>query len=409
MMNTKNHGLTEFIWKGKDKTRKEFSGNIYALDEKSVRIELRRQGINASRIYKKRTYFSISIKKTNIKSEDIAVFSRQFATMLNAGVPIVQALDIISHSCEKSSMQNLLQQLKIDVESGNSLSKSLQKYPIYFDNLFCNLISVGEQAGILETLLDKIAIYKEKNESVKKKLKKAMIYPASVTAVAIIVSGILLIFVVPVFENLFKSFGADLPIFTKMVIHLSNQVQNYWWLIALLLAVGSYAFLFFKRTSESFNYFLDKQILKIIVIGLVANKSIIARFSRTLSLMSAAGVPLVNSLESVAETCGNRIYRDAVLQIREEVATGQRLQFAVQKSGLFPHMVEQMIAIGEESGTLDKMLGKIADFYEEDVDNLLGNLSSLIEPAIMITLGILIGGLVVAMYLPIFQLGAAIH
>jgi type IV pilus assembly protein PilC len=399
---------SEFTWVGKDKARRNTSGTIFAADEKAGRIELRKQGINVTKIRKKgATLFSKRTQK--ITPADIAIFARQLATMLNAGVPVVQALDIVGRGNENLSMRHLLLTIKVDVESGDSLTQALRKHPAYFDDLFCNLIEAGERAGVLESLLEKIATYKEKSETMKKKIKKALTYPISVVIVAIIVTAVLLIFVVPVFEDLFKSFGADLPVFTKMVIAMSKWMQAYWWIIGAIITGLIYAFKYFKKTSEPFNYFLDKQILKTSVVGVIINKSAIARFSRTLATMSAAGVPLVESLESAAGTCGNRVYRDAVLRVREEVAIGQRLQFAIQESGLFPHMVVQMIAIGEESGALDAMLSKVADFYEEEVDNLVDNLSSLMEPMIMVILGVLVGGLIVAMYLPIFKLGSAIH
>ncbi len=398
----------EFAWTGKDKTRRMTSGILIAIDEKVARNELRRLGIIVTRIKKKNT--SLFAKRPpKIKSSDIAIFARQLATMLNAGIPIVQALDIIGRKHENHSVRDLLLVIKIDVESGNSLTQALKKHPLYFDELFCNLIEAGEQAGVLETLLEKIATYKEKNELMKKKIKKATTYPISVMIIAFIVTAILLVFVVPVFEDLFKSFGADLPIFTKMVIAMSNWMQNYWWLISGLIIGLIFTFKFFKKTSKPFNYFLDQQILNISVVGSIMAKSAISKFVRTLATMSAAGVPLVESLESAAGTCGNLLYKEAVLKAREEVIIGQRLQFAIQESGLFPYMVVQMIAIGEESGSLDAMLSKVADFYEEEVDNLVDNLSSLMEPMIMMILGILVGGLIVAMYLPIFKLGSAIH
>jgi type IV pilus assembly protein PilC len=398
----------EFAWTGKDKARRKATGIIFAADEKGVHAELRRQGINVTKIRKKSaSLFSKRIQK--VQPADIAIFARQLATMLNAGVPVVQALDIVGRGNENTSMRDLLLAIKVDVESGDSLTQALRKHPAYFDDLFCNLIEAGERAGVLESLLEKIATYKEKSESMKKKIKKALTYPISVVIIAFIVTAVLLIFVVPVFEDLFKSFGADLPAFTKLVIAMSKWMQAYWWIMVAIITGAIYTFKFFKKTSEPFNYFLDKQILKTTVVGVIITKSAIARFARTLATMSAAGVPLVESLESAAGTCGNRVYKNAVLRVREEVAIGQRLQFAIQESGLFPHMVVQMIAIGEESGALDAMLSKVADFYEEEVDNLVDNLSSLMEPMIMMVLGVLVGGLIVAMYLPIFKLGSAIH
>ncbi|MEI6745665.1 MAG: type II secretion system F family protein [Methylococcaceae bacterium] len=398
----------EFTWVGKDKLRRKATGEITAIDENAARIDLRRQGITVTRFRKKSP--SLFTKRVqSITAADIAIFARQLATMLNAGVPVVQALDIVGQGHENLSMRSLLLTIKNDVESGDSLTQALRKHPDQFDELFCNLVEAGERAGVLESLLDKIAVYKEKSESMKKKIKKALTYPVAVVMIAFIVTAVLLVFVVPVFEDLFKSFGADLPVFTKMVIAMSKWMQAYWWVIAAILTAAFYIFKFFKRTSEPFNYFIDKTLLNVSVVGVIINKSAIARFSRTLATMSAAGVPLVEALESCAGTCGNRVYEAAVLHIRDEVAVGQRLTFAIKESGLFPHMVQQMVQIGEESGALDAMLSKVADFYEEEVDNMVDNLSSLMEPMIMMVLGVLVGGLIVAMYLPIFKLGSAIH
>lgn len=397
-----------FAWSGTNKGRKKVSGEITAENEKEARADLRKKGINISHL-KKKSAPLFSTPAPKITPGDIAIFARQLATMLNAGIPVVQALDIVGHGNENSSMRELLLTIKAEVESGDSLSQALEKHGEYFDNLFCNLIEAGERAGVLESLLDKIATYKEKSESMKKKIKKALTYPIAVIIVAVLVTVILLVFVVPVFEDLFQSFGADLPVFTKMVIAMSKWMQANWWIMGGIIAAITYTFKFFRKRSEPFNYFIDKMLLKMAVIGIIISKSAIARFARTLSTMSAAGVPLVESLESAAGTCGNRLFQDAVLAMRDEVATGQRLQYAISESGLFPHMVQQMVAIGEESGALDNMLSKVADFYEEEVDNLVDNLSSLMEPMIMVILGILVGGLIVAMYLPIFKLGSAIH
>jgi type IV pilus assembly protein PilC len=305
-------------------------------------------------------------------------------------------------------MRELILGIKVDIEGGDTLAESLRKNPIYFDELFCNLVEAGEKAGILEGLLGKIAGYKEKTESMKKKIKKALTYPVAVLVVAFIVTTILLVFVVPVFADLFASFGADLPAFTLMVVHMSEWMQANWWIVIGIIIIVVNVFSYFKKRSLAFNHFLDRTMLKLPIVGLILNKSAIARFARTLSTMSAAGVPLVEALESVAGACGNVVYSDAVMKIREEVSMGQRLQAAMAQVNLFPHMVQQMIAIGEEAGSMDAMLGKVADFYEEEVDNLVDNLSSLMEPIIMVVLGILVGGLIVAMYLPIFKLGAAV-
>ncbi|CAA9889874.1 Type 4 fimbrial assembly protein PilC [Candidatus Methylobacter favarea] len=397
----------DFIWEGMDKNRKKTKGALSAKSETVAKTELRKQGYRITKISKKpKPLFSAKTKA--ISPGDIAIFSRQLATMLGAGVPLVQSFDIIGKGHENPGMQVLLAGIKADIEGGDTLAEALNKRPLYFDELFCNLVEAGEQAGVLETLLDKIATYKEKTESMKKKIKKALTYPIAVVVVAFIVTAILLIFVVPVFEDLFKSFGADLPAFTRMVIDMSEWMQKFWWIIIGIVFGIVYTFGYFKKRSRQFNHFLDKTLLKIPVVGQIINKSAIARFARTLSTMSAAGVPLVEALQSVAGACGNIIYADAVLKMREEVATGQRLQFAMSQANLFPHMVQQMVAIGEESGSMDAMLAKVADFYEEEVDNLIDNLSSLMEPIIMVILGILVGGLIVAMYLPIFKMGAAV-
>ena len=399
--------LFYFIWKGTDKNRKKMKGEIPAQSELVARTELSRQGYRVTTIKKKPKPLFTRVRA--ITPGDIAIFSRQLATMLKAGVALVQAFDIIGKGHENPSMQTMLLSIKASLEDGDTLAEALKKNPLYFDELFCNLVDAGEHAGALDTLLDKIATYKEKTESMKKKIKKALTYPIAVIVVAFIVTTILLLFVVPVFEDLFKSFGADLPVFTQMVVSMSKGMKEWWWIILSIITLAAYVFIYFKKRSRPFNHFLDRTLLKIPVIGLILNKSAIARFARTLSTLSAAGIPLVDALNSVAGACGNIIYSDAVLKMREEVATGQRLQFAMLQAHLFPHMVQQMIAIGEESGSMDAMLAKVADFYEEEVDNLVDNLSSLVEPIIMVILGVLVGALVVAMYLPIFKIGDAIH
>jgi len=404
---TNNPEQFDFIWEGLDKNRQKSKGEITAKSEVLARTELRRQGYRITKIRKKSKPLFSRVRK--ITTSDIALFSRQLATLLKAGIPLVQAFDIIGKGHENPSMQLMLLNIKTNLESGDTLAESLKKNPLYFDELFCNLVEAGESAGVLETLLDKIATYKEKTESMKKKIKKALTYPIAVIIVAFIVTTILLLFVVPVFEELFKSFGADLPIFTRLIVDISKTLKQTWWLILAIIIAAIYSFIYFKRHSRVFNRFLDTTLLKVPMIGSILNKSAIAHFSRTLSILSAAGIPLINALSSVSGTCGNIMYREAVLKMREEVATGQRLQFAMLQTILFPHIVQQMIAIGEESGSLDAMLAKVADFYEEDVDNLVDNLSNLIEPMIMVILGILIGGLVIAMYLPIFKMGAVIN
>lgn len=399
--------LTLFTWEGTDRNGSRTKGELSSKSETTARAELRRQGIKPIRVKKKpKPLFGTSSKK--ITTKDISVFSRQLATMLSAGVPLVQAFDIVGRGHENPSMQDLILGIKADVESGNTLAESMGKHPLYFDDLFCNLVHAGEQAGVLETLLHKIADYKEKTESLKAKIKKALTYPTAVLVVAFVVTAILLIFVVPTFEELFEGFGADLPVFTQMVIELSRFMQEWWWAIFGGIGLALYGLLQLKKRSRKFNHFLDKALLKVPAIGVILNKAAIARFGRTLSTMSAAGVPLVEALTSVAGATGNIVYSDVILKMREEVSTGQQLQQSMRASNLFPNMVIQMVAIGEESGAIDSMLEKVADFYEEEVDNAVDSLSSLIEPIIMAFLGVVVGGLVVAMYLPIFKLGAVV-
>jgi type IV pilus assembly protein PilC len=397
---------TPFLWEGTDRYGKKVKGKSLANDEATVRADLRRQGVVPTRIRKQRK--SLFSGRNKIKSGDIAIFSRQLATMLAAGIPLVQAFEIIGNGHENEAMQKLILSIKADVEGGSALAEALAKHPLYFDDLFVNLVEAGEQAGALETLLDKIATYKEKTEAIKKKIKKALTYPAAVLVVAFIVTTILLIFVIPSFEDLFKGFGADLPTFTRMVIDLSAFVRSNGLFLALAIGGAVGAFIYFKKRSRAFRHFLDRMMLKTPVIGPIMQKAAIARYARTLSTMFAAGVPLVEAMDSVAGATGNIVYEEAVLKMRDEVATGQRLQQAMENTDLFPNMVNQMIAVGEESGSLDDMSAKVADFYEEEVDNAVDNLSSLLEPMIMAILGVLVGGLVVAMYLPIFKLGAVV-
>ena len=394
-----------FAWEGMDKKGQRVKGKSLAPNELALKQDLRRQGVVATRIRKQSTALKSGGK---VKPEDIAIFSRQLATMLAAGIPLVQAFEIIGAGHEKPSMQKLVLDIKADVESGTSLHEALGKHPLYFDDLYVNLVEAGEQAGALETLLDKIATYKEKSEAIKKKVKKALFYPAAVLAVAVVVTLILLIFVIPQFESLFKGFGADLPAFTQMVINLSRFVQANGIYLALVSGGAVYAFFYFRKRSRKMREFLDRMSLKVPIIGPILNKAAIARYARTLSTMFSAGVPLVEALDSVAGATGNIVYENAVLKMKDEVSTGQRLQRAMEGTGLFPNMVVQMIAVGEESGSLDTMSGKVATFYEEDVDNAVDSMSSLLEPMIMAILGVLVGGLVIAMYLPIFKLGAVV-
>ncbi len=397
---------TPFVWEGTDRNGKKIKGKSLANDEAQVRADLRRQGVVPTRIKKQSK--GLFEGGGTITTGDIAIFSRQLATMLAAGIPLVQAFEIVGSGHENAAMQKLILSIKNDVEGGSSLAEALAKQPLYFDDLFVNLVESGEQAGALESLLEKIATYKEKTEAIKKKIKKALTYPAAVLVVAFVVTTILLIFVIPSFEDLFKGFGADLPTFTRMVIDLSLFVRTKGIFIVIILAGIVATFLYFKKRSRPFRHFLDRMMLKAPIIGPILEKAAIARYSRTLSTMFAAGVPLVEALESVAGATGNIVYEVGVLEMRDEVSTGQRLQQAMENTDLFPNMVIQMIAVGEESGSLDEMSGKVADFYEADVDDAVDNLSSLLEPMIMAILGVLVGGLVVAMYLPIFKLGAVV-
>jgi len=396
---------TPWVWQGTDRKGNRLKGRSLAVNENEVRADLRRQGIIPVKIRKERKLLGGG---TSITPLDIAVFSRQLATMLTAGIPLVQAFEIVGVGHEKPKMQKLILDIKVDIESGTALHEALRKHPLYFDDLYVNLVEAGEQAGALESLLDKVATYKEKTEALKKKIKKALFYPAAVLAVAVIVTVILLIFVIPQFEELFKGFGADLPAFTRMVIDLSRFVQDQGWLMALTAVGIVVAFGYFHKRSRAMRQFIDRLMLKIPIIGPILVKAAIARFARTLATMFSAGVPLVEAMESVAGATGNIVYEQATLRMKDEVATGLRLQRAMENTGLFPNMVVQMIAVGEESGSLDEMASKVADFYELEVDSAVDSLSSLLEPLIMVILGVLVGGLVIAMYLPIFKLGAVV-
>ncbi len=394
-----------FNWEGTDRAGKKVKGKVVAASEAAVRSELRRQGVVPSKVRKQSTLFK---PKGKVTPGDIAIFSRQLATMMTAGIPLVQAFDIIGAGHDNPAMQKLILDIKADVEGGTALANALEKHPLYFDDLYVSLVGAGEQAGALETLLDKIATYKEKTEAIKKKVKKALFYPAAVVVVAFIVTAILLIFVIPEFESLFQGFGADLPAFTRMVIDISNFVRSQGFILAVLLVASISGFIHLKKRSKAVQHFLDRAVLKLPIIGPILNKSAIARYARTLATTFAAGVPLVEALDSVAGATGNIVYESAVLKMRDEVATGTRLQRAMENTELFPNMVNQMIAVGEESGSLDEMSGKVADFYEEEVDNAVDSMSSLLEPLIMAVLGVLVGGLVIAMYLPIFKMGAVV-
>jgi len=394
-----------FNWEGTDRAGKKIKGKTVSTSESAVRSELRRQGVVATRVRKQSQLF---VKRGKVTPGDIAIFSRQLATMMSAGIPMVQSFDIIGAGHDNPAMQKLVLAIKSDVEGGTALANALAKHPMHFDDLFVNLVAAGEQAGALETLLDKIATYKEKTEAIKKKIKKALFYPAAVVVVAIVVTAILMIFVIPEFESLFQGFGADLPAFTRMVIDISNFVRTSGWLIVIVMVGSVLGFIHAKKRYRSVHHFIDRVSLKLPVIGVILNKSAIARYARTLATTFAAGVPLVEALESVSGACGNIVYEEAVLKMRDEVATGQRLQRSMDNTNLFPNMVVQMIAVGEESGSLDEMSSKVADFYEEEVDNAVDSMSSLLEPLIMSILGVLVGGLVIAMYLPIFKMGQVV-
>jgi type IV pilus assembly protein PilC len=395
----------QFIWEGKDKRGHKVRGKALAANEQALRADLRKQGVAATRVKTQGSGLGGGGKP---QPQDIAVFARQLATMMSAGIPMVQAFEIIGNGHEKPSMQKLVLDIKANIEGGSTLHESLAKHPLYFDDLFVNLVEAGEHAGALETLLDKIATYKEKTEALKKKIKKALFYPIAVLVVAVIVTVILLVFVIPQFESLFKGFGADLPAFTQMVVNMSKFMQHQGWVVGVVVGGAIYTFMHFHKRSRNMRRFLDRTALKFPVIGPLLVKSAIARFARTLSTMFAAGVPLVEAMQSVAGATGNIVYEEGTLRMKDEVATGQRLQRAMENTGLFPNMVVQMIAVGEESGSLDTMSAKVAEFYESEVDNAVDSMASLMEPLIMAVLGVLVGGMVIAMYLPIFKLGAAI-
>ena len=399
--------LTTFQWTGTDKRGVKIKGEYAAKNATLVKAELRRQGINPLSVKtKSKSIFGKSGK--TIKARDIAVFSRQIAVMMAAGVPMVQAFDIISSGQNNPRMKDLLVDVKTNVEGGSTLAEAMARHPVQFDELYRNLVRAGESAGVLDTVLDTVATYKENIEAIKGKIKKAMFYPAIVFAVAILVSAILLIFVVPQFESVFKNFGAELPAFTQMIVNMSRFMTSYW----LLILIGVVAFfavliMIYKR-SPRFAHFCARAVLKLPVVGQILHQSAIARFSRTLGVTFAAGVPLVEALDSVSGATGSPVYNDAVKRIREDVAVGHQLQLAMRQTNLFPNMVVQMVAIGEESGALDKMLFKVAEFYEQEVNNAVDALSSLLEPFIMVIIGVLVGGMVVGMYLPIFKLAAVV-
>ncbi len=396
-----------FLWEGMDSRGKRLKGEMSGNSDVLIRATLRRQGINPLRVRKKpRPLFSKGGR--SVTPKDIAVLSRQMATMMSAGVPLVQAFEIVGRGHENKKMQDLVMAIKGHVEAGGALAEGLSKHPKHFDELYVNLVTAGEHAGVLESVLHKIAIYLEKMEALKSKIKSALFYPTAVIVVAFIITAILLVFVIPQFESLFKGFGADLPAFTKLVIAISNVFRDRWYILIPAIIGIPFGLWLLKKRSTKVAHFFDRVMLKLPVLGPILEKSSIARFARTLQTMFAAGTPLVEAMSSVAGACGNIVFHDATLKMRDEISTGTQLQAAMRDSGIFPHMVVQMVAIGEESGSLDSMLGKVADWYEQEVDDAVEALTSLLEPIIMSVLGILIGGLVVAMYLPIFKLGQAI-
>lgn len=405
--NQKDEKQLTFTWQGKDKSGNISKGKIDAADLASAKTLLRRQGINPHRIKREGTSIFSSRNKP-IKPVDIAYLIRQLATMMKAGVPLLQSLDLVGNGAEKVKLKKLIYDVKGDVNGGLDFASALSRHPDYFDSLVCSLVQAGEQSGSLETMLDRIATYKEKTESLKKKIKKAMTYPIAIIVVGIAVSAILLVKVVPQFEAIFTGFGADLPTFTQLVVGMSEWMQEWWFVVLISIVALLFGFTKLKAKSEKFSDLVDRAVLHIPVFGGILQKAAVARFARTLATTFAAGVPLVEALNSAAGAAGNVVYRNAIIQIRNGVSTGQALQHAVQMTGVFPVMTVQMISIGEEAGSLDHMLDRVATYYEEDVDNAVDNLSSLLEPMIMVILGVLVGGLVIAMYLPIFQLGQVV-
>jgi type IV pilus assembly protein PilC len=397
--------ITEFVfeWEGRDRAGKQVRGETRAAGENQVKSSLRRQGVSATKIKKRRMRSG-----SRIKPKDIAIFTRQLATMMKAGVPLLQSFDIVGRGNANRSVTKLLNDIRTDVETGTSLSGAFRKYPLYFDSLYCNLVEAGEAAGILDALLDRLAIYMEKTEAIKSKIKSALMYPISVVVVAFVVVAVIMIFVIPAFKEVFSSFGADLPAPTLFVIAISEVFVQYWWLIFSVIGGSLYFFFQAWKRSEKVQHFMDRALLKMPVFGELVFKSVIARWTRTLATMFAAGVPLVEALDSVGGASGNSLYAKATEKIQQEVSTGTSLTVAMANANVFPSMVLQMSAIGEESGSLDHMLSKAADFYEAEVDDMVAGLSSLMEPIIIVFLGTLIGGIVVAMYLPIFKLGQVV-
>ena len=396
---------TTYLWQGTDKQGNKTKGEIQGSSQALVKAQLRKQGVSPTKV-KRKAKDLFGPRKQKIKPSDIAIFTRQLATMMKSGIPLVQSFEIVGESLENPSMRELVGQIRDDVAAGNNFADCIRKHPRHFDDLFCNLVDAGEQSGALETMLDRLATYKEKSEALKAKIKKAMNYPIAVVCVALVVTGILLVKVVPQFATTFSSFGAELPAFTQFVLGLSDLAIAHWWKVLIAVGVGGYAFKEAKHRSQTFADMVDRISLKLPIVGPILNSSCYARFTRTLSTTFSAGVPLVDALESVAGATGNIVYSTATRKIRDDVTTGQQLNFAIKNTTLFPVMITQMVGIGEESGALDGMLDKCAVYYEAEVDNAVDGLTALMEPMIMAVLGVLVGGLMIAMYLPIFQLGA---
>ncbi|WP_242112268.1 type II secretion system F family protein [Luteimonas aquatica] len=399
--------LNTFVWQGTDKRGVKMKGEQASKSANLLRAELRRQGITPT-VVKPKTKPLFGGTGSKIKPKDIAIFSRQIATMMKSGVPIVQSLEIIGSGNKNPKMQAMVNSLRSDIENGSSIHEAMAKHPVQFDELYRNLVRAGESSGVLETVLETIATYKENLEALKGKIKKALFYPAMVIAVALIVSAILLIYVVPTFEEVFQSFGAELPAFTQLIIAISNFMVSWWWLMLIIVAGGIGAAIYAFNRSPAFQHAVDRAVLKVPVIGQIMHNSAIARFARTLAVTFKAGVPLVEALESVAGATGNTVYEKAVLRMRDDVAVGYQVNMAMKQTNLFPHMVTQMTAIGEEAGALDTMLFKVAEFFEQEVNNAVDALASLIEPLIMVFIGIVVGGLVIGMYLPIFKLASVV-
>jgi type IV pilus assembly protein PilC len=393
-----------YVWQGFDKNGNKTTGEIPGTSQALVKAQLRKRGVNPTKV-KKKPKDLFGPKKQAIKPGDIAVFTRQLATMMKAGIPLVQSFEIVGESLENPSMKILVMKIRDDVSAGNSFADCIRKHPRYFDDLFCNLVESGETSGALETMLERLATYKEKSEALKAKIKKAMNYPLAVVAIALIVTAILLIKVVPQFAETFGSFGAELPAFTRFVMKLSDFAIAHWWKVVIFIVVGSFVFKEARIRSKGFAQIIDRVTLKLPVVGPIVRASCFARFTRTLSTTFSAGVPLVDALDSVAGATGNIVFFAATKRIKDDVTTGQQLNYAIKSTALFPTMITQMVGIGEESGALDGMLDKCATFYEAEVDNAVDGLTALMEPMIMAVLGVLIGGLMIAMYMPIFQLG----